>query len=262
MCRWNFRPSWVAEGGYDFVAEASARGEAATQLNDRALLQAMLDVEVALLRALAQAGMTPAQTPGELANVADAATFDLAELGRDTAAKGTPIPGLLRALRARLSAETADHLHEGATSQDVIDTAMMLLTRRPLESIVEDLARGADAAPELAGQHRRTLLSGRTLLQQASPLSFGLKAAGWLRALDGAREGLVAAQAGVLAVQLGGAVGTLAALRARGLVIVSHVAGELRLAEPVLPWHTVRLRPVRVACALGTATGAVGQGRG
>jgi 3-carboxy-cis,cis-muconate cycloisomerase len=135
----------------------------------------------------------------------------------------------------------------------------MLVAHRALGRLIADLARGADSAAGLAERYRDALAPGRTLLQHALPLSFGLKAAGWLSALDAVRGELAEVRERTLAVQLGGAVGTLATYGGHGLEIVAAVAERLGLAEPELPWHTVRLRPARLAAALGSALGVIGK---
>jgi 3-carboxy-cis,cis-muconate cycloisomerase len=236
-----------------------SHGPVAAQTSEVALLQAMLDVEVALMRALAKAGIAPAQAATEVAAVADASTFDVAAIGRGTADKGTPVPAMLGALRSRLSDEAAAHLHQGATSQDVVDTGLMLVAQRALVPLLDELVAAADACAQLAKRHRSTLAPGRTLLQQALPLTFGIKAATWLSGLDGSCAELAEVRERVLAVQLFGAVGTLAALGDRGLEVMSTVADELGLAEPALGWHTVRLRPARLSAALGSALGVMGK---
>ena len=236
-----------------------SHGPVAAQTSDLALLQAMLDVEVALMRALARAGLAPAQAATEVAQAADASSFDVAAIGRGTADTGTPVPAMLSALRSRLSDEAAAHLHQGATSQDVVDTGLMLVAQRALAPLLDDLGAAADACVELAERHRSTLAPGRTLLQQALPLTFGIKAATWLSGLDGSCAELVEVREHVLAVQLFGAVGTLAALGDRGLEVMSAVAEELGLAEPALGWHTIRLRPARCSAALGSALGVMGK---
>ena len=236
-----------------------SHGPVAAQTSDLALLQAMLDVEVALMRALARAGLAPAQAATEVAQAADASSFDVAAIGRGTADTGTPVPAMLSALRSRLSDEAAAHLHQGATSQDVVDTGLMLVAQRALAPLLDDLGAAANACAELAERHRSTLAPGRTLLQQALPLTFGIKAATWLSGLDGSCAELVEVREHVLAVQLFGAVGTLAALGDRGLEVMSAVAEELGLAEPALGWHTIRLRPARCSAALGSALGVMGK---
>ena len=184
--------------------------------------------------------------------------LDLAALGRSTADKGTPVPALVSALRARLGDHPAAAvLHHGATSQDIVDTAIMLVARRALEPLLSDLAGASELCASLAEQHRNSLQAGRTLLQQAVPVTFGLKAAGWLTALDESWGELARIRARELAVQLGGAAGTLSSLGERGLEVASSLAAELELAEPELPWHTIRIRPARLAGALGIALGAM-----
>jgi 3-carboxy-cis,cis-muconate cycloisomerase len=223
-------------------------------VDDRAWLQAMLDFEAALARASA-----PPEAASVIAAACQADDFDIAEIGRSAADKGTPVPGLLSALRARLPDEAAAHLHRGATSQDAVDSAAMLVARRALAPMLEDLHGAADACAALAKRFRDAPMAGRTLLQEALPVTFGLKAAGWLVGLDEVRGELAVIREGELALQLGGAVGTLASLGDDGLGIVASVARDLELAEPALPWHTIRTRPVRLACALGAAAGVMGK---
>ncbi len=148
-------------------------------------------------------------------------------------------------------------MHQGATSQDVVDTAAMLVARVALDLILVDLRGAADAAAALAAGHRDTPMPGRTLLQQAVPTTFGLKAAGWMVALDAAADRLSAVRETRLAVQLGGAAGTLASLGADGPAVVRELARLLGLAEPLLPWHTDRTRVGELAGALGEAAGAI-----
>jgi 3-carboxy-cis,cis-muconate cycloisomerase len=144
----------------------------------------------------------------------------------------------------------------GATSQDVVDTAAMLLARRGLQLIDADLATAAEACARLAGEHRDDVLMGRTLLQQALPMTVGLKAATWLAGLDGARARM-AAVAAALPVQYGGAVGTLAASSGSGMDLRRELAAELGLATTDVPWFTVRLPVADVAGVLGAAAGVV-----
>jgi 3-carboxy-cis,cis-muconate cycloisomerase len=238
-----------------------AHGETAAEVSDAALVEAMVEVEVALLQALADLELAPADAADELAEALASGhlVLDLDELGRATGEQGTPIPGLLRALRLQLSDTASAHLHKGATSQDVIDTAMMLVARRALEHTTADLAAAADACAELVQSHRETIVPGRTLLQQALPVTFGLKAAVWLSALDGALAELRAVRDRELAVQFGGAVGTLASLGDRGLEVAARLGERLQLSVPDLPWHTVRLRSARIAAALGATLGVLGK---
>jgi 3-carboxy-cis,cis-muconate cycloisomerase len=237
---------------------AYARGRAQEQLSDRAFVTAMLDVEVALARALARAGLASVAAAEELASAcADASSFDVEAIGATVAANGTPVPGLLAAIRDRVSAEAGAALHRGATSQDVVDTAIMLLARRALEPVIADLTGACHACAELARRHRDAVMAGRTLLQQAAPITFGLKAAVWLDGLASVRGELVSVCVEVLALQFGGAVGTLAVLDERGLDVGAELARELGLVQPPMPWHTIRVRPARLAGSLGTALGTM-----
>jgi 3-carboxy-cis,cis-muconate cycloisomerase len=233
------------------------RGRVATEVGDRAFLQAMLDVEAALARASAKAGLVPVEAAEAIAAACQADRFDPAELGERAAGAGNPVVPLVRQLADRLPAEVAGHVHQGATSQDVLDTAAVLVARRALVPLLDDLAAAADACAGLADAHRHTLMAGRTLLQQAVPVTFGLKAAGWLVGLDESRRRLAQVDRDQLAVQLGGAAGTLAAFGDRGLVVLADLAADLDLAEPTVPWHAVRVRPAALASALGTCAGVL-----
>ncbi len=226
---------------------------------DREWLQAMLDAEAALARALESAGQAPAGAGAAVTAAARAGEFDAGEIGRQAALTGNPVPALVRALTARVDPAARAAVHAGATSQDIIDTAMMLLARRALGTIEADLAAAAGAAAGLAREHAGTVMAGRTLLQQAVPVTFGLTAAGWLTALDEARERLAEVRTVRLASQFGGAAGTLASLGEAGPAVAAAFAAELGLARPVLPWHTDRLRLVELAAALAGACAATGK---
>jgi 3-carboxy-cis,cis-muconate cycloisomerase len=226
----------------------------AAEVDDHAWLQAMLDFEAALASATA-----PPEAASVIAAACRAGDFDIEEIGRSVADKGTPVPGMLAALRARLPDDAAAHLHRGATSQDAVDTAMMLVAKRALGPLLDDLAAAADACASLAERFRDAPMPGRTLLQQALPITFGLKAAGWLVGLDEVRSELAVVREGELVLQLGGAAGTLASLGHEAAEVSARVARELELPEPALPWHTIRTRPVRLACALGAAAGVMGK---
>jgi len=226
---------------------------------DQAWLQAMLDTEAALARALERAGLATDGAGAEVTAAARAVRFDAGELGRQAARTGNPVPALVRALSAMLPPAAASAIHRGATSQDIIDTAAMLLARRVLDSVAADLADAAASAAELARAHSGTVMIGRTLLQQAVPVTFGLVAAGWLTGIDEARSGLDRVRTERLAVQFGGAAGTLASLGESGPRVVALLAEELGLARPVLPWHTDRLRIIELAGALAGGCAAVGK---
>lgn len=233
------------------------RGEAGP--DDAAWLQAMLDTEAALARVLERAGLTADGAGRAVTAAARAENFDSAEIGRQAAASGNPVPALVRALTAAVPEPATAAVHRGATSQDILDTAMMLIARRGLAKIGTDLAAAAGAAADLAEAHAGTIMAGRTLLQQAVPVTFGLVAAGWLTALDEARQRLDWIRRERLAVQFGGAAGTLAALGDDGPAVAGLLAAELGLARPVLPWHTDRLRIVDLAAGLAGVAAVLGK---
>jgi 3-carboxy-cis,cis-muconate cycloisomerase len=242
----------TSQGLFDWVF-----GRGAVDTSDQAWLQAMLDTEAALARALERAGMAAPGAGEEVTAAARAEAFDASELGRQAALTGNPVPGLVRELTRRLPPGPAGAVHQGATSQDIIDTAAMLLARQSLGVISDDLAAAAAAAARLAAAHRDTIMIGRTLLQQAVPITFGLVAAGWLTGLDEATAALDRVAASRLAVQFGGAAGTLSALGDRGPEVAALLAVELGLQAPTLPWHTDRLRITEVAGACAGATGVL-----
>jgi 3-carboxy-cis,cis-muconate cycloisomerase len=227
--------------------------------DDAAWLRAMLAAESALARALERAGLaSPGAGAAVTAAAAQPAAFDLAELSQSSALTGNPVPGLARAL-TRLVPDPAAKaaVHKGATSQDILDTAAMLLARDAIDAAADSLSGAAAATARLADAHRGSLMIGRTLLQQAVPVTFGVVAAGWLAGLDSALDGLASVRETRLAVQLGGAAGTLASLGAPGAAVKSLMASELGLADPPLPWHTERLRIIDVAVAMTRVTAAL-----
>jgi 3-carboxy-cis,cis-muconate cycloisomerase len=192
-----------------------------------------------------------------IAEVCRAERFDAAAIGDAGRSAGNPVEPLVRALTEAVDGEAAGYVHWGATSQDILDTAAMLISRRPLGLIVEALSSVATECAGLAEAHRATPMAGRTLLQQAVPTTFGLKAAGWLVGVLEARDALARIREERLAVQLGGAAGTLSALGDAGPEVVRFLAEELGLREPVAPWHTNRVRIAELGAALAVAAGAV-----
>jgi 3-carboxy-cis,cis-muconate cycloisomerase len=236
-----------------------ARGGVREAAGDVAWLQAMLDFEAALARASAQAGLLSLEEAAAITRACRADAFDVGALGREAAQVGNPAAPLVRALVAAVGGAAAGHVHRGATSQDALDTAAMLVAHRALGVLLGDLDAAADAAATLASAHRGTLMAGRTLLQHALPSTFGLAAAAWLSGLDDAATRLAEVRRERLAVQLGGAAGTLASLGDAGPAVVDHLAAELGLVAPALPWHTVRTRIADLAGALGSAAGALGK---
>jgi 3-carboxy-cis,cis-muconate cycloisomerase len=224
-------------------------------VSGRAWLAAMLDAERALALAEARAGVIPEDAARAIAAACEPDRFDAEELGLAGRSVANPVEPLVRALREAVGSDASEHVHRGATSQDVLDTSAALVARRALEPIMLDLDAVARACAGLAEAHRDTVVAGRTLLQQAAPTTFGLKAAGWLVGVVEARRQLVDVR-GRLAAELGGAVGTLAALGPRGPEVLSLFAAELDLAEPVVPWHAVRTRIAELGAALAIAAGA------
>jgi 3-carboxy-cis,cis-muconate cycloisomerase len=195
----------------------------------------------------------PADAASGIAGACRAGELDVAELARGGRAVGNPAEPLVRALRARVGGDAARWVHHGATSQDVMDSASMLVTRSARALILAELDALAAACARLAEEHRSTPMAGRTLMQQAVPTTFGLKAAGWLVGVVDARVRLAAVP---LKAQLGGAAGTLAALGDRGPEVLRAFAAELGLAEPVLPWHTRRVRVAELGDALAAVAAA------
>ena len=234
-----------------------ARG--GVEAGDTAWLQAMLDAEAGLARALERAGLAPAGSGEAVTATAKADNFNPNELGELAALTGNPVPGLARALARRVPQTAVSAVHRGATSQDILDTAAMLMAKRAIDVMLADLAQAAEAAAGLAEAHRASIMIGRTLLQQAVPVTFGLVAAGWLTSVDEAREGLAAVRSRRLAVQFGGAAGTLASLGEVGQQVAALLAEELGLALPVLPWHTDRLRIIDLGVALARVAAALGK---
>jgi 3-carboxy-cis,cis-muconate cycloisomerase len=243
--------------GDDLFGPLFAHPDVDAQTGTGAWLQAMLDAERALAIALARTGLAPEAAAAAIAACCSADRFDAASLGERALATGNPVPALVDDLRALVPPEAARYVHAGATSQDILDTAMMLVASRALRPILADLDAAAGRCAELARQQAATVMAGRTLLQQALPVTFGLKCAGWLAALDESTAALRAIRDSRLASQLGGAAGTLASLGDAGTAVARLLAQELGLAEPVLPWHANRARVAELGCALAVTSGAL-----
>jgi 3-carboxy-cis,cis-muconate cycloisomerase len=235
----------------DLFGALYARGPVSAQTDGRAWLAAMLDVEAALANACAADGQIPAASASAIAQACRVDRFDLAAIAAATGESATPVIAIVAALREAVGERSAPHVHVGATSQDIIDTAAMLLAKRALEPLLADVGIAIAALTALAAAHRDTPMAARTLLQQAQLTTFGLRASGWLVGLDEARARLREVAATRLAVQMGGPVGT------RGPAIATLVATELGLAEPTLPWDAIRVRPVELAAALGVLAGVL-----
>lgn len=230
--------------------------------SDQSVLQAMLDFESALARAEARVGVIPRSAANAIRKAAKAETFDIANLAVATLRAGTPGIPLAKALTDKVrttDADAAGYVHWGATSQDVADTALVLLLKRAEPILSEDLVRLRRALRKLSQEHKQTVMLGRTLVQPAPPITFGLKAAGWAASVQRSKENLDSAFSPVLVLQLGGASGTLASLGKKGVDVARVLAGELKLGFPEAPWHTQREALATLMCACGVLTGSLGK---
>ena len=228
----------------------------------RAQLQALLDVEAALAEAEAAAGVVPASCAAPIRAAANADLYDRAQIAEEAAVAGNAVIPVVRHLTARVAAADPDAarcVHWGATSQDVLDTGLVLQFRAAVPAVAGHLRRAEKAAAGLARRHAGVAMAGRTWLQQATPITFGLKAAGWADALGRTRREVEAALERALVLQFGGAAGTLAALGARGLAVTEALAARLDLQAAPAPWHAHRDRFAHLGCALGVAAGAAGK---
>lgn len=228
--------------------------------SDASTVQAMLDFEAALARAAARAGIIPSSAAAAIGAQCRVEGIDFASLSRAAASSGNlaiPLVKQLTASVAKEDAEASRYVHWGATSQDVIDTAAVLQLREALVSMLGDLDSLAGSFARFAETHRKTILPARTWMQQALPTSFGFIAAGWLDALLRGRRRLLVLRTTALALQFGGAVGTLAAFGARGAQVAKLLADELRLELPAIPWHSHRDRMAEAATTFGLLAGTL-----
>jgi len=230
--------------------------------DDVACLQHMLDFEAALARAEAAVGVIPASAPGPIEKACKAEAFDLADLAEAATRSGNlaiPLVKALTASVARADADAARYVHWGATSQDAIDTATMLGLRAGIDALLGDIDRAIAGFARLARQHRDTAVVARTWLQHALPMPFGLKLAEYAAALRRSRGRLQRLRREVLALQFGGAAGTLAALGDKGMLVAEKLAQELKLPLPDAPWHTHRDRIAEAASVLAILAGTCGK---
>ncbi|MGB8417939.1 3-carboxy-cis,cis-muconate cycloisomerase, partial [Paraburkholderia sp.] len=228
----------------------------------RATLQRMLDVEAALARASAAHKVIPHTAVAAIEAACQADQLDADALARDAALGGNLAIPLVKQLTARVKAadaEASKYVHWGATSQDIIDTATVLQLRDTFDLLDSGLQATCDAVAKLAATHRATPMIGRTWLQQALPITLGLKFAQWLDALLRHRDRLDALRARVLVLQFGGAAGTLASLRDAAPHVTQSLAQELDLIVPTLPWHTQRDRIAETAALFGMLIGTLGK---
>ncbi len=221
------------------------------------LVQRMLHFEAALARAQARVGMIPPDAATAITAKCRVELIDVPALYREAAVAGTPAIPLVRMLTDLVEGEARKFVHLGATSQDAIDTAIVLQMRDGLDLLRDRLLTIGAACAVFAERHRHTPMAGRTLLQHAVPITFGLKAARWLALTTRVVERLRDLRDRALAVQLGGAAGTLAALGGEGIHLMELVAQDLGLRVPDLPWHTERDRIAEIAAGLGVLAGAM-----
>ena len=230
--------------------------------SDRSLVQAMLDFEAALARAEAKAGVIPASAAASIAAAASADGIDTVAIAREARASGTVSIPLVKALTARVhaaDAENARYVHFGATSQDVSDSAMALAIGRARAVLGADHDRLERELRQLSDRHAGTVMLGRTLLQPAPPITFGLKVAHWVAALTRGWARINAAVDEAAILQFGGASGTLAALGDRGPAVSRALADDLGLRAPEAPWHAHRDRLAALVAACGIYTGTLGK---
>ena len=233
-----------------------ARADLAELFSDRARLQAMLTFEAALARAEAHRGVIPEDAAGKIAEKCRAELFDLDALGAATAKAGNPVIPMVAKLTA-LCGNAGRYVHWGATSQDVMDTALVLQLGDVLDATRVSLDKLIAALAGLARRHRDDPMAGRTFMQQALPITFGFKVAGWLSALLRARERLSELRPRLAVVQFGGAVGTLAALAGHGRAVQEALAEELGLGVPDMPWHSARDRFGELAAQFALLSGTL-----
>ncbi|MGV9240957.1 lyase family protein, partial [Streptomyces nigra] len=249
-------------GDSGLLAPGWTGSAAARATGDTAFLQALLDAEAALTCAQAALGLAPEEAARAVTGAADADRFDARALAEEARAGGNPVIPLVGALTRVVGEEHGHYVHRGATSQDIMDTALMLVAVRALGPVLADLERAQRAFARLAAAHRDTALPGRTLTQHAVPTTFGLKAAGWRALVLDARDRTTAVR-DTLPAQLGGAAGTLAVFGAYGaadpIALPAAYARELGLRAPELPWHTLRTPVADLAGCLAFTAGALGK---
>ncbi|MFF3846165.1 3-carboxy-cis,cis-muconate cycloisomerase [Streptomyces sp. NPDC002328] len=255
----------MTSGGPDdagLLAPGRAGSPAAAATGDTAFLRALLDAEAALTRAQASLGLAPEEAARAVTEAAGSSGFDVRSLAERARGGGNPVIPLVGDLTEAVGAQHGPYVHRGATSQDIMDTAAMLVARRTLDLLLPDLDRAQRALARLAAEHRDTPMPGRTLTQHAVPTTFGLKAAGWRSLVLDARDRATAVR-DALPAQLGGAAGTLAAFTAYGAedatALPAAYARELGLAAPLLPWHTLRTPIADLAGCLAFTAGALGK---
>lgn len=233
--------------------------EIAALFTDEAELAALIDVERALARVEGRQGVIPADAAAEIDRRLDGAEVDPASLASGTRSAGVPLPGLVKDLKAIVGGEAAQFVHWGATSQDIVDTALVVRLGTALDLLEARLDTLIACLADLADRHRATVMAARTRTQIAVPTTFGLRAAGWLAPLLRHRERLAEARPRILMVQFGGAGGTASAIGGDGLAVMESLAAELGLAVPPMPWHTQRDGLMELAGWLANLTASLGK---
>ncbi len=233
--------------------------EVAALLADEAQARAMVRVERALAAVEGRLGVIDAAAASAIETRLAGFEPDVADLARGTAAAGVPVPALVAQLRRAVGGDAAGFVHWGATSQDIIDTALVLQLREALVLLEGHLAALIEALARLADAHRATIVVARTRFQQAVPTTFGLKVASWLAPLPRHRARLAELKPRLLVVQFGGAAGNLSALGDRGVAVMEALAQELGLGCPAMPWHTERDALAELASWLALVTGSLGK---
>lgn len=229
----------------------------ARMTSSAAWVQKMVEVEGVIAKVQAEMGLIPMSAADEIALLSTNHDLDPGELGRLARGGGTPVIPLVRLLTDKLSESARPWIHYGATSQDILDTATMLVLKDAFDGIFHDALRVGSALAELADLHRETLMVSRTLLQHALPYTFGLKAAIWMSGITGACSELMHVYLNELAIQFGGAGGTLAALGDNGSAVSARVAESLGLSDPKIPWHAQRGRVAKIGASLTLFAGAL-----
>ena len=231
--------------------------EVSEQFSDAQFVRAMLEVESALATVQGRLGVITAEAADQIVDAASRLEADFERLRIGVEKSGVPVIDLVRQLREQVGGQAADYVHWGATSQDIVDTARGLQIRAALTTFESRLGSLIQNLAQLADKHRHTLMAGRTHSQQALPITFGFKVAGWLAPLLRHRERLAEMKPRVLVVQFGGGVGTLAALGESGIKVQEALAEELKLHLPLIPWHTQRDNMAELAGWLSMLSGSL-----
>lgn len=238
------------------LTQTSGYRRASDVFGERGTVKAYLRFEAALAEVEGELGVIPAEAVAPIVAACRLEAIDLDALRQAAAVVGYPIVPLVSML-ARRAGNAGQWVHFGATTQDVMDTAQVLQLREVLLDTLADAARIEVLLGKLCSRHRRTQMTGRSKLQHGVPISFGYKVAVWLDQIARTRAGLTRALEEASVLQFGGAVGTLASLRASGMAVRRRLADRLSLAEPEISWHVSRDRMATVASAVSALLAAL-----